>query len=311
MTALPELVPPTAQAIDAACTARRAREARDDDALRMSSIGHKCDRALWYALRWAHHQKPIDGRIVRIFDNGHARESAIVQYLKDAGFMVVDRDPATRQQFEVVLAGGALVGHFDGIITGIPESPVNPHLLEIKTMNAKRFKEFRAKGIQASDPSYWVQANAYAYAQGLTRILFVVECQDTKAIHTQRLHVDPVAAAGVEARAGRIYAATSAPPRISDDPRWHECLFCASHAICHGGELARRNCRTCLAFDLPRKTCARFGRAMDRDAQRQGCNLHLYEPSLVAAEQIDADEAAGTVTYRKPDGSLWVDGVQS
>jgi len=31
-------------------------------------------------------------------------------------------------------------------------------------------------------------------------------------------------------------------------------------------------------------------------------------PSLVDGEQIDADEQAETVTYRKPDGSQWIDG---
>jgi hypothetical protein len=309
MTAIPQIHTLTAQAINRACEARRANESRDDDTLRMSSIGNPCDRALWYALHWAHPPKPVEARIVRIFDNGNDREGRIVQYLRDAGFTVIDRDPATGHQFRVVVAGGALVGHTDGIITGIPESPVARHLLEIKTMKASRWKEFRAKGIKVSDPGYWVQAQSYAAAMDLTRILFVCENQDTKEIHTERLHVDPVAAAGVEARAGRIAQATTAPQRLNEDPTWYQCKMCAAHAVCHGGEPSRRNCRTCVAVQYRdgKWYCQRHAKQLSFDDQQSGCSQHLYDPAFVAGDQIDADETANTITYRMPDGSTWVD----
>ena len=309
MADLGDTTPATVKAINAACEAKYAAEMREDATLRMSSIGKACDRALWLALRWSTPRKPVEARITRVFQNGHDRESRIVEMLALAGLKVQAVDPVTGGQWRVELADGDLIGHADGKITGIPESPVTPHLLEIKTMNAKRWATFRSKGVKASDPQYWVQAQCYAHGLGLTRILFVCENQDTKEIWTERLHVDLLAAANVEAKALRITRAIAPPEGISQDPKFYQCLFCASHGLCHKQERARRNCRTCIAFDFASKTCQRHGDVRDLDAQRAGCDVHLYIPELVHGEQIDASEQAGTVTYRMPDGSIWTDGV--
>ena len=39
----------------------------------------------------------------------------------------------------------------------------------------------------------------------------------------------------------------------------------------------------------------------------RGCDFHLFLPALVPGQQVDADEAAGTVTYQLHDGATWVD----
>jgi hypothetical protein len=302
MAELPRLHTLTALAIEDACRKLRTEEAKDAPNLRMSSIGNPCDRALWYALRWAHPPAIPEPRISRIFDNGHDREERLVSYLRTAGFTV------TNAQAELAASGGVLIGHIDGVIEGIPEEPKTPHLLEIKTMNAARFKAFRSKGLVASNPKYWTQANAYAVSLGLDRILFVVECQDTKAIHTERLQADPVAAAQVFARAERIARAVEPPERMTNDANFWECRTCPAYQVCHKGAPARRNCRTCAAFGLAGRTCLQDEPTkVPPDVERIGCGYHLYIPGLVDGEQIDADEKAMTVTYRRPDGSIWID----
>ena len=122
------------------------------------------------------------------------------------------------------------------------------------------------------------------------------------------------AALALMAKAERIKEANAAPPRISDDPEFFQCRWCPSRAICHGGQPALRNCRTCI-YASPvsggQWDCAFHYRLLTPADQRARCPNHLYLPSLVPGEQIDVDETAETVTYRMPDGSTWVDGGRS
>ncbi len=310
MTALPALRSRTALAIDAALEAMPAEDL--SPVLRCSGLGESCDRRLWYGFRWAHEPERFKGRIRRIFANGHDREARIVEMLKSAGMQVQEIDPATGRQWRVELIDGVLAGSCDGIVTGVPESPATPHLLEIKTMNRERWDAWRRKGVRVSDPKYFVQVQLYMHGLRLDRALFVAENQDSKDIEVERIPYDAAFAIAQVERARRIAFSEIAPPRVSDSPDWYECRFCPARAICHDGGSAGRNCRTCLASTLTEGGwgCARHGVDLSEHAQRQGCPVHLYLPALVAGEQVDADEAAGTVTYRLADGSTWVDGVR-
>lgn len=117
------------------------------------------------------------------------------------------------------------------------------------------------------------------------------------------------------AKADRIKSAHVPPARISDDPAYYLCkaFRCPSYDVCHGGEFALRNCRTCLhASPAANRTwhCARFDHDLTTDAQRAGCPHHLYLPGLVPGEQVDADPETETVTYQLADGGSWVDGAE-
>ncbi len=311
MAALPQLRSGTALAIDAALEAIMPDPL--SPVLRCSGLGESCDRRLWYAFRWAHEPERFGARIRRIFANGHDRETRIVAMLKAAGIDVQDRDPATGKQWRVELIDGVLTGSCDGIATGVPEAPVTPHLLEIKTMNRERWDAWRRKGVRVSDPKYFVQVQLYMHGLGLDRALFVAENQDTKEIEAERIVYEPAFALAQIERARRIAFSEALPPRINDSPDWYECRFCPARDLCHHGAPAMRNCRTCLASSLTEGGwgCARHGVDLDEHDQGEGCPVHLYLPPLVAGEQIDADEAAGTVTYRMADGMTWVDGPQA
>jgi hypothetical protein len=306
MTIIPATQSLTARAIDAVYAARPAE--LPSATLRCSSLGNPCDRALWYAMRWAHPAERHEPRILRIFDNGHAREVVIVSMLRAAGMAVEDRDPQRGGQWRVEMAGGVLVGHVDGVVTGVPDAPKTPHLLEIKTMNDARWKAWRRKGVKDSDPKYWVQAQLYMHGLGLKRCLFVAENQNTREIEAERIEYAAEAALSLVARAERIAAADRPPQRMNDDPGWWQCKMCPALAICHQGVLAERNCRTCFAFVAGR--CDRFAKPLSVDQQRAGCDHHVFNPVLVPAEMIDSDGDAGTITYRFADGSTFVDGMR-
>lgn len=54
-----------------------------------SLIGRECMRELWYSFRWA--TKTVhDGRILRLFQRGHAEEFSFVRYLREIGVQVQD-----------------------------------------------------------------------------------------------------------------------------------------------------------------------------------------------------------------------------
>ena len=302
----------TARAIDIGL-ANRPMDA-ESETLRCSSIGDPCGRRVWYTFRLATHPTRPEPRIQRIFDNGHARETAIIDMLVNAGMDVQDIDPETDKQWRVALADGVLTGSVDGIVTGVPEAPKTPHLLEIKTMNSKRWQAWRAKGVKKSDPKYYVQIHLYMSALGLKRCLFVAENQDTKEIEAERVEFDGQFALVQEARAERIAASNAPPPRLNENPDWWECKLCPHHGICHSDELPRRSCRTCIAASRTGTDwhCDRHAIQLDFDHQAKGCDLHLYSPGILDRfTVIDVDLEACRVRYRKPDGGEWIDGPSS
>lgn len=299
---------PTIVAIDAAVAAQEPRDF--DMVVRGSAIG-KCERHLFYRFRWAHAPEQFEGRILRLFHTGHAEEARMVAWLTLAGAGVAAVDPATGEQWEVVALGGHFAGHLDGIVTGIIEAPLTPHLLECKTHNTKSFDQLRRHGVAASKPEHVDQMQIYMHLKGLTRAFYLAKCKDTDELWSERIDYDPGHGAALLAKAQRVKEASQPAPRLSDDPAWFECRYCPSHPICHESQWALRNCRTCM-FSTPTDggawVCERFSRALSLDDQRSGCPSHLYLPGLVPGEQIDADDA-GQVTYRLGDGREWVDGV--
>lgn len=307
MATIPPLQSLTSRAIDEACARVLADDRPRSVTLRCSGIGESCERKLWYALRWAHPEEDFEPRIRRIFANGNDREERLVAWLNAAGMTVRD------QQARVVLAEGALTGSIDGIVENVPEAPKTPHLLEIKTMNTKRYDAWRRKGVKVSDPKYYAQMQAYMSGLGLRRALFLVENQDTREIECERVEFDGQFALTLEAKAARIYASEVPPPRLSDDPNWFECRFCVARAVCHEGAWPARNCRTCYCashISADPFHCGRDMRELSPEDQAAGCGGHVFFPALVHGEVVTTSLTDGTITYRMADGSTFVDGAQ-
>lgn len=311
MVALPQTTSPTIAALEAAV---EAREVRDFDyVVRGSSIGHACERHLWYRFRWAHLPEAFDGRKLRLFHTGHAEEARMITWLRDAGVRVLAVDPVTDEQWEVVALDGHFKGHLDGIATGIVEAPVVAHLLECKTHNAKSFAQLKTHGVAVSKPEHVAQMQIYMHLRGLTRAFYLAKHKDTDELYAERVPYDAAQGVALLAKAERIKTANAAPPRVSDDPHYFLCMAfgCVSFDLCHGKAFALTNCRTCLHSEtLPGGTwyCKRHDRELTIADQKAGCPNHLYLPSLVPGEQIDVDQNAETVTYRLSDGSSWTDG---
>lgn len=88
-----------------------------------SRLGHACERALQYEYSKA----PVDpgrelpGKIVRVFEVGHALENLAIRWLRLAGFDLYTRK-RSGEPFGFSVADGRIQGHVDGILNGGPET---------------------------------------------------------------------------------------------------------------------------------------------------------------------------------------------
>jgi hypothetical protein len=312
MVELPQPIQHTIAKIDSAVEAAETRD--HDKVIRCSSIGHACERHLFYKFRWAHEPERFSGRMLRLFDTGNVEEGRMIDWLRLAGVDVIDRDhEGDGGQITVAALDGHLAGHLDGIVEGLVEAPKTPHLLECKTHSAKSFAQLVKHGVAVAKPEHVAQMQIYMHLKGLTRAFYLAKNKDTDELYSERIHYDAAHATALMARAERIKAANEPPARISDKPDAFACKYCPSAPVCHlQGGVVPRNCRTCLHSEPfrqgPAWFCHRHEMILGLDDQKLGCPKHLFLPGLIPGEQIDADQAAETVTYRLADGTTWVDG---
>lgn len=306
VVALPPPPSPTVGAIYAAYEA----EARDGfrDHLGASLIGRECERAIWYSWRWAK-KVAFEGRILRLFGTGHIEEKRLIADLRKTGATVLDVDPDTGRQWTFRAGGGHFGGSADAIAVGLLEAPKTWHIVEIKTHNRKSFAALRKHGVEKSKPEHHAQMQVYMHQFDVDRAMYVAICKDTDEIVVERVKRDHEFGLRMVAKAERIIASATPPPRISDDPAWYICRFCDYHDICHGDAPAERNCRTCLqstSKDGGSWVCARWEWRIGFRDQLAGCWAHLYIPDLVHGEVIEAS-TDGFVRYKMRDGSEWTD----
>lgn len=153
------------------------------------------------------------------------------------------------------------------------------------------------------------------YKRGLDRVLYMMSCKDTEELHIERLHLDIEFAMRAEARIERIINMAEPPSRLCSKRDDFRGLFCRQAVVCWGEDMPRSHCRTCL-HSTPLLDgnagwdCARHSKPLSLTEQGAGCPAHLYIPKLlVGLEQIEVDEEREEITYRRPDGTIFVDGA--
>lgn len=289
-----------------------------------SIIGRECDRHLWLSFRWAldparvpesplsdrkvkQGWRPEDqrrGRMLRLFSRGHREEAWLIADLRNAGVQVWDRDQSGRQfHVEIVPHFG---GSCDGIIRGLPDAPKTPHLAEFKTASRDRFAKLVQKGVRLEKPEHWSQMQVYMLGLELERAFYCTVCKDDDRIYTERVYFDRAAAEQLVDRARSIIAAVEPPVRIGEADSW-KCRYCDHRTICHEPELPERNCRTCLSSTpMPDGTwrCDAWNAEIPTEAQKDGCEQHLYIPALLwpHGKAVDASETDRWVEYE--DGAV-------
>lgn len=320
MAAIPQAAPvsPTLEAVDAAIEA--AQDAGARPYLGVSQIGHACDRALWYGLRWAE-QRKLAAKSLRAIEDGHAGEALMAARLRMVpGVTLHTSDPGGAGQIAVEAVSGHVRGHLDGAILGVREAPKTWHVWEHKQVNEAKFRKLakfvaelgEKAALAAWDPVYHGQALVYMSLTGMKRHFLTVGTPGGREYQAVRTEADGERAEALVARAERIVTADVPPLRLSEDPAWFECRYCAYHELCHGDAAPVASCRTC-AHSTPVMgagawRCERHDARIPLDAQRAGCSDHRYIPVLLEKIGTPVDSDGDSVTYSTPDGGTFVNG---
>ena len=216
--------------------------------LGMSSIGAPCEKQSWFAWRQTTGQI-TDGRVLILFEFGRHVEQIICQSLRLAGYVLTGAFPDPQLHYED--CGGFFAGHPDGVIDDSDGAIV----LEAKSANTKKFKEFGDKGVAKVYPAYMAQVQLYMGYSGLKRALFVVMKKDNSDLYTEIVPFDPAIATANRNKAARIIQTHDGagriyiPERISDDPRSDDCKWCRYRTPCFSPSEATQtvqSCRSCV-----------------------------------------------------------------
>ncbi len=308
MVALPTSLTPTVDAIYKSYEDSQGNGFRDH--LGASLIGGPCDRSKWLTWRWATRAFHA-GRLLRLFETGNLAEARFVSDLRRIGVTVLEVDPETGRQWNVRDISGHFGGSLDGIAIGFAEAPKTWHVVEMKTHSNKSFNDLKKNGVQKSKPAHYGQMQTYMTLMNLTRSFYIAVNKDTDELYQERIEHDVAEGLRTLARAERIIQSINPPPKISNDPAWHECRFCSHQEVCHGTAMPERHCRSCLSATPiadGKWYCEKRNHELSSKMQRAGCEQHRYLIGLVHGEQVDAAPDAAWIDYRMSDGTVWRDG---
>lgn len=240
-----------------------------------SGIGEECVRAIWFDWRGAASEK-IPGRIYRLFQTGHIQEERVVEDLKMAGLEVWEIDPDTGKQWEYIFARGHSVCKADGVVRGVPTAEKTPHVLEIKSSNAKGFKELQNHGVKKAKPDHYAQMHMGMMGAGLVDALYVVICKDDEQYYIERVKLDQAEVDVINGKLKQLTEQEIIPIRIAEKEGDWRCKFCDAKEVCWGHEKPRQTCRMCahsVVLDDGKWGCTRLNKELDSKEQLKGCDL--------------------------------------
>jgi len=251
-----------------------------------SLIGHHCDRFLWLTFRWAASPQ-FGGRVLRLFGTGKREEERVYEELRAIGIELHTEDNGK----QISCRDGT--GHFGGSLDGIGRGFVEGKtwaVIEIKTANDKAFTALKAKGVQAEKPQHYAQMQTYMGMMELDRAMYICVNKNTDDLHTEWVHFNKETYRDLLVRAERTIRRTTPADKISQDPTHWLCKMCDMYKKCHQQEPAEANCRTCC-HSTPQGDgkwhCHEYDKELSADAQRKGCDSHLFIPALVHGTPVD------------------------
>lgn len=117
--------------------------------LRMSNIGTKCDRKLWYSINTPEKAEPLSPEVRFKFAFGHILEELVLFLAKEAGHTV--------EGTQDTLSIGGVKGHRDAVVDGV--------VVDVKSASSYAFKKFDNHLTEEQDSfGYLDQLGAYLYA---------------------------------------------------------------------------------------------------------------------------------------------------
>lgn len=179
------------------------RKVKKDPHLRLSKMGPKCPRALWYSIHHPELDEPLPPWATFKFSFGHMIEAAATVLAKASGYTV------TGEQDAVCVDG--ISGHRDCIING--------RLLDVKSCSSIAFSKYRSGSLSQSDDfGYLDQLDGYLLGSVDDPLLLVKDVgyllMIDKVLGHMYLHEHHLRESSIRARIAshkRIVACTSPP----------------------------------------------------------------------------------------------------
>jgi hypothetical protein len=248
-----------------------------------SVLGHPCSRFMWLSFRWAK-LSIYSGRMLRLFNTGHTDEIRLINWLKGAGFSVVNTDEVTEKQFEFSSSdtGGHYGGSTDGLMTlsWKGSAPIR-FVLEVKTHNSNSFNHLIKHKLVLAKPRHYAQMCQYGNWFGCQYGIYYAKNKNDDDIYIEAVALDPAYAEDLGSKAFDIIFAQVPPPKVSLRPDYFECKNCAFLGNCFRNEPIEKNCRSCdhsrPAQDGEWK-CSKVDQIIPKDFIPKGCDQ--WEPVL-------------------------------
>lgn len=168
--------------------------------------------------------------------------------------------------------------HFSGSADGKLRGAGLPEgwgLCEFKTHSDKSFKQLVKSGVLSSKLTHYVQTQIYMHYLGLKWALYLAVNKNDDELYAEIVNYREEIALPTIDKALSIITARTAPLRITNDPSWFECKFCAYREICHYNAAPQKNCRSCEYAQPTRDgewLCNRFANTIPKDFIPLGCD---------------------------------------
>lgn len=257
-----------------------------------SSIGKECSRELWYDFRWISRKK-FDGRMQRLFQRGHREEEHAIKYLEGIGCTVwafdPEKDPELPKEKRQITVS-AHNGHFGGSVDAVIKLPERygidePLLLSVKTSaTGGLFTGYSNKGLQQHKPVYFAQECSYGKLMGIKYALFYVANKNDDDVYFEIVSLSEDVGETMINKAEVIIMSNRPPEKISMNPTFQACAYCDKKGVCHSGDKAEKNCRSCKhASPVENKEwfCAKHNGNIPKDFISKGCD-HWF--SIISEE---------------------------
>lgn len=239
MVLLPNLdMDPTLEAMHAAVEREREKEPKRSY-LGASSLGHECERNVWYQYN-GYPAEPMNHKGYYAVEDGHRSEDLIASRLRMVpGVELVTQDEAGNQ-FGFTKFDGKFKGHIDGFIRGLLQAPKTPHIWENKAINEKKFADFQKlkqkfgekNALKEWDFTFYVQAQIYMGEFGLERHYLTACTPGGRAVDSCRTEFNKGQYDSFISKAQRILGAREAPERVSTRKELLVCKWCKFNDEC-------------------------------------------------------------------------------
>jgi hypothetical protein len=178
----------------------------------------------------------------------------------------------------------ACQGHFGGSCDGqgyFPEFLNIPNKIgyEFKTNGTgSSFTNLKNKGVALEKPAHDIQMNIYGFYFDWDFCVYANTCKNDDDMHIEIIPVNKNIGEAMIKKANEIIFAEKVPAKLSLNPAFHKCSFCAAKDTCHNGKLPLKNCRTCIHSKpvvMAQWRCEKYSDLhgnIPKEVQKQGCN---------------------------------------